>query len=714
MGLLKSESKDTRAAQSGMHYHDAGLAPKKRIRDMSREEVGKVREGLAGARENDESDTKGMSKKKAKDYIFEAHSETGPADAQSAGFARRSAAKYAKKSQDDFDLEKTSRDSKIKAARALDRDERHPAPVGWSSGGDLDDIKSEYIRRAETSGKNKKQQENIDMPGGDPETARAVRADMRRSVDSFLNKSFENRTVLPELIIKGYPESLKQKDKEERDHTDPMYKPKKAEGARMKAEDRADAAKEPKLERSYTIDEMTVATLLKGHPDAQEILDELLKGKKKNESGEEFQDGSEDTIGGEGHAAVARPDSIKHEGKPSGIGPNEPGTGTKKASIEDGDLSKSDFEYVGDYKRRNEGYDLKNGRGGVRQHSESESRNPKTIAHDDAAGKDDKGRKLYFKESEYDKKTDKMKISSSPEEGRTRKRSIPANAAHEKELKNASQNDFDLEKAIEIVGDFLMEKGYDIDETNEIIEEYFGLEKSDNLADNLPDEFEDEMEDDDTIPPEKNAKKSMTADEEILSHLLKTMGADRMEEILKAVVGGSSVDPAKRRMLAQMPGAYKAAPSEEDNPLTNKKVNLKALAALKQGVGTGGAAKSEESDLEKSEDNMSEEYSLDFSKSIMERMGLEKGATSVSKEAGGGKATQINYGSKPTTRFKHPKAKSDKKYIHNPAKGTVNVEKEGEKTREIGVSEESKLKNASVSSADLYKSLDAILDKKRD
>jgi hypothetical protein len=85
-------------------------------------------------------------------------------------------------------------------------------------------------------------------------------------------------------------------------------------------------------------------------------------------------------------------------------------------------------------------------------------------------------------------------------------------------------------------------------------------------------------------------------------------------------------------------------------------------------------------------------------------MGLEKGATSVSKEAGGGKATQINYGSKPTTRFKHPKAKSDKKYIHSPAKGTVKVEKEGEKTREIGVSEESKLKNASVSSADLAKS----------
>jgi len=398
-------------------------------------------------------------------------------------------------------------------------------------------------------------------------------------------------------IYKGYPESLRKKDKEERDHTDPMYKPEKAEGARMKAEDRADAAKEPKLERSYSLDEMTAATMLKGHPQAQEILDMLNKGKKKNESGEEFQDGSEDTIGGEGHAAVARPDSIKHEGKPSGIGPNEPGTGTKKASIEDGDLEKSED-----------------------------------------------------------------------------------------------------------------------DEDEEV-------EKSDNLADNLPEEFEDEMEEDDTIPAEKGgAKKSLTSDELTLSHLLKTMGSDRMEEIIKAA------DPKYTQAGAL--SSKQNAPTEKEraaNPLINRKPNPEVIAKLAAKKSEG-----EDTDLEKGEGGQKEEraewakspekekrehmseksYSLDFSKSILEAMGLEKGATSVSKEAGGGKATQINYGTKPTTRFKHPKAKSDKKYIHNPAKGTVKVEKEGEKTREIGVSEEAKLKNASISSADLMKSLDAILEKK--
>jgi hypothetical protein len=414
--------------------------------------------------------------------------------------------------------------------------------------------------------------------------------------------------------------------------------------------------KEGAMKRSYTIDEMTVATLLKGHPEAQEILDELLKGKKKNESGEEFQDGSEDTIGGEGHAAVARPDSIKHEGKPSGIGPNEPGTGTKKASIEDGDLSKSE----------DEGDDVEKSDRKSEQGQSARSAAPGT----DAA-------EYYTRRS----KASKMGGSRPGKE-------MPTGDAALREYRAKNKS------------------------------EQLDFQKSDNLADNLPDEFEDEMEDDDTIPPEKNAKKSMTADEAILSHLLKTMGADRMEEIVKAVIGGRNLDPG------QVSKKYAEDPREagnvagggplkgEDNPLTNKKINPTALAALKQGVGTGGAAKSEESDLEKSEDNMSEEYSLDFSKSIMERMGLEKGATSVSKEAGGGKATQINYGSKPTTRFKHPKAKSDKKYIHNPEKGTVKVEKEGEKTKEIGVSEQGKLKNASVSSADLYKSLDAILEKK--
>jgi len=366
--------------------------------------------------------------------------------------------------------------------------------------------------------------------------------------------------------------------------------------------------KEGAMKRSYTIDEMTAATMLKGHPQAQEILDELNKSnKEKNESGEEFQDGSEDTIGGEGHAAVARPDSIKHEGKPSGKGPDEPGTNTKNASIEDGDLEKSE---------------------------------------------DDEGD---------------------------------------------------------------------------------DVEKSDNLADNLPEEFEDEMEEDDTIPAEKGgAKKSLTADEETLNHLLKTMGAERMEETIKAVIGGVSRTGYKMGENPKAPGAGVAggATPEQKAKAATEKENLRALT-LKR-FSAGSSNKSEESDLEKGKGGQKEEraewakdkekeeeehmkdksYSLDFSKSILEAMGLEKGATSVSKETGGGKATQINYGTKPTTRFKHPKAKSDKKYIHSPAKGTVKVEKEGEKTREIGVSEEAKLKNASMSSADLYKSLDAILEKK--
>lgn len=64
----------------------------------------------------------------------------------------------------------------------------------------------------------------------------------------------------------------------------------------------------------------------------------LDKSKTRNESGEEFQDGSEDTIGAEGHAAPAR--AIAHEG--GGTGPDHPGTKTKKASQEAGDLEKSD------------------------------------------------------------------------------------------------------------------------------------------------------------------------------------------------------------------------------------------------------------------------------------------------------------------------------------------------------------------------------------
>ncbi len=405
----------------------------------------------------------------------------------------------------------------------------------------------------------------------------------------------ENRRVLPPLNIEKAidPKYVRTTTPEEDAKiSDAIARRKKFDEGKAAAQGKyKQVLKEGAMKRSYTIDEMTVATLLKGHPDAHEIVDNLFKGKEKNESGEEFQDGSEDTIGGEGHAAVARPDSIKHEGKPSGIGPNEPGTGTKKASVEDGDLEKSEGE-----------------------------------------GED--------------------------------------------------------------------------------------VEKSDNLADNLPDEFEDEMEDDDTIPAEKNAEKSLTIDEEVLDHLVKTMGPERFEEAVKAVIGGRNLDPGQVSSVMRgspQAGHLSGGPAPEVKArAAEEKMKMKdtALRSLTSKVGTGGATKSEESDLEKSEENMGEDYSLNFSKSILERMGLQKGATSVSKEAGGGKATQINYGTKPTTRFKHPKAKSDKKYIHNPAKGTVTVEKEGEKTKEYGVSDEKKLKNASVNSADLYKALDAILEKK--
>lgn len=463
----------------------------------------------------------------------------------------------------------------------------------------------------------------------------------------------ENRRVMPG-IFKGYPASLKQKDKEERDHTDPMYKPEKAEAHREKVDAQRKAAKEPKLERSYTIDEMTVATLLKGHPEAQEILDEFLKSKKKNESGEEFQDGSEDTIGGEGHEANLR--GVDHK---TGGGGN-PGTTTKNASLEDGDLEKSDDDEDDD--------------------------------EDDA-------------------------------------------------------------------------------------------EKSNNFTDNEPEEFEDGLpgadgEDDSGDGPEGGdivvSKKSI--DDECLDFLIKTMGADRVEDVIKTVIGGSSVDPAKRRMLAQMPGAYKDKKEvEEGNPLTNRKVNPNALAALKNRLGTGGAekssvsnvevtkqypstspkthpeaygfggaSKSEESDLEKGEGGQKEEraewakdkeeeekehrkdkdmseksWSMDFSKSILENMGLEKGSPSVSKKVAGGKATQISYSSKPETRFKHPKQKTgETRYEHNVKEGTVTKkEATGEKGKfkegkPIDVSDEKKLKNASEGGFDLHKSLDAILEKK--
>lgn len=465
----------------------------------------------------------------------------------------------------------------------------------------------------------------------------------------------ENRRVMPEL----YKDRVVRTPSPEENAkvNEAIKRRKKFDEGKAKAQGAyKQTLKEGAMKRSYTADEITTAQLLKGNPYAQEILDELNKGKKKNESGEEFQDGSEDSIGGEGHAAVARPDSIKHEGRPSGVGPDEPGTGTKKASMEDGDLEKSEDE------------------------DESKDKKKDNRTYSDADGGDDEGKKSV---------------------------------------------DGDLEKAIQVVGDFLMEKGYNLDETNEIINEYFGLEKSDNLSDNLPEEFEEGMvgaegeDDDGDVLVDKKAKKSLTADETTLSHLLKAMGTERMEDAIKAIIGGSKVDytkPYKEATAGLRASTQKrlAGSSVQDVDKKNEKPRLTNLAR-DPGPTFGGsetAGKSEDVEFEKSEENMDEEYSLDFSGDVLKAMGLEKGATSVSKEAGGGKATQINYGSKPTTKFKHPKAKADKKYIHSPAKGTVNVEKEGEKTRSIGVSEESKLKNASVSSADLYKSLDAILEKK--
>jgi hypothetical protein len=60
------------------------------------------------------------------------------------------------------------------------------------------------------------------------------------------------------------------------------------------------------------------------------------------EGGEDFKDGSEDTIGPEGKAASARPGTIKHEA--TNQGPDHPGTATKKEKSVSADLNKSDGE----------------------------------------------------------------------------------------------------------------------------------------------------------------------------------------------------------------------------------------------------------------------------------------------------------------------------------------------------------------------------------
>lgn len=438
----------------------------------------------------------------------------------------------------------------------------------------------------------------------------------------------ENRRVLPEMFFKG-------REKGELTDTDPY--PKNLSNTKdpdevEKYEQRQEMKKKypnprgREMKRSYTIDEMTSATMLKGHPQAEEILDMLNKGKKRNESGEEFQDGSEDSIGSEGHASPARPGTIKHEG--GGEGPDEPGTATE----DEDEPSESSF-------------------------------------------------------------------------GRSR----------------GTDND---------------------------------LEKSDNLADNLPEEFEDEMEDDDTIPAEPNAKKSL--DDECVDFLVKTMGQDKAEEFLKAGTA-ASIYTTPGALSAKRSGGYEGVKlmgeidkhkAGQPSDLDPKKPDA-ALDSLKSRLGTADTQKSiddsdendDSEDTEKSKkgtqtaeraewakdpekekrEHMSEKsYSLDFSKSILVNMGLEKGSPSVSKKVSGGKATQISYSSKPETRFKHPKQKTgETRYEHNVKEGTVTKkEATGEKGKfkegkPIGVSEESKLKNAS-SSSDLLKSLDAILSRKRD
>jgi len=428
----------------------------------------------------------------------------------------------------------------------------------------------------------------------------------------------QNRRVMPELFFKD--KVVRTTTPEENAKIDEaIARRKKFDEGKAKAQSAyKEKLKEGAMKRSYTIDEMTVATLLKGHPEAQEILDELLKSKKKNESGEEFQDGSEDTIGGEGHEANLR--GVDH--KTGGGG--HPGTSTKNASVEDGDLEKSEDEEV---------------------------------------------------------------------------------------------------------------------------------EKSDNLADNLPEEFEDEMEDDDTIPAEPN-KKSMSADEETLGHLLKTMGSERMEEILKAVIGGRNLDPGQvSRKMSEDPtkpgGLAGGAAPEVKERAAAEQAKMRGAAMARLTGGSSSTVKSEdEPDLTKSEDDedddtekskkteeagewakspekekrehMSEKsWSIDFSKSILENMGLEKGSPSVSKKVAGGKATQISYGTKPETRFKHPKQKTGEvRYEHNVKAGTVTKkESTGEKGKfkegkPIDVSDEKKLKNASDGGFDLIKSLDEILEKK--
>jgi hypothetical protein len=517
------------------------------------------------------------------------------------------------------------------------------------------------------------------------------------------------------------------------------------------------------MTRPYTMDEITTAQLLKGHPQAQEIVDTFFKSKKKTEGGEEFQDGSEDSIGKEGHAAPARPGTIKHEGGNPVPGPNHPGTAAKNASIEDEDLQKANK-----YRKEKSHSKVLNPRRvnlghsdqplGIKTHKEvaiqhgDRSKEPttdrwhaKTSVYDKGGEHEGKVTNMVADSYKYDKEKGDIRVRRAGEE---RHKRIPANAAHEKELKNASLHatldeilDDDLQKSINIVGDFLIEKGYDLDETNEIIEDYFGFEKSGvergTLTDNEPNEFKDGIEDDDTIPEgeegegetaeEAQVGKSFTQDESTLEHLRKTMGAERFEELMKAVIPKYT-----------QPGALSSrvnAPSEKEtasNPLINRRANPEKIAALTQKLQSGTKKSEDDFDLEKSEEGeeqMEKDYSLEFSEDILKAMGLYKGSPSVSKKVSGGKATQILYGSehegevgkrgKPETRYEHPKSKVSKRTRFEPTKGEVTVRtrekgnKEAEwKDRKIGAGEEEKLKNASTSSSDLHKALDEILAKR--
>lgn len=482
----------------------------------------------------------------------------------------------------------------------------------------------------------------------------------------------ENRRVLPG-IFKGYPESLKRKDREERDHTDPMYKPEKAEAARDKAESQRDAAKESKLKRSYSMDEVTVAQLLKGHPQAQEILDELNKGRKtKNESGEEFQDGSEDTIGSEGHASVARQSTV-HDGAKGG---DNPGVKTKKASIEDSDLEKSHNFTENDPDEFEDGLPGADGEDDSGQGPEDDGEVVVGKSIDDLTidfliktmGEDKADE--FLKAIIGGRRLDPGQVSSvmrgNPQAGH-----LSGGAAPEVRAKAEQEKKMLQDRAMRALKQ-RMGTG--------------GAEKSEGEAD--------------LEKAEPTYHETDKAQEKVQS------GQAERERKAKAKIAAAGLDKSHK----------KGTPEEE---------------RAEWAKDPEGERREHKKDEEKKEKSM--EWSLDFSKSVLENMGLEKGSPSVSKKvSGGGRATQIRYGAdkgedegktgKPETRYSHPKSGEEKRYRFEPKKGEVTVRsrKKGEggekgewKERKIGAGEQEKLKNASEGGFDLHKALDEILEKKR-